>query len=72
MIDSFDNDEKIEVFSARKKLDGCYGAFQIEVSDSEIKKKKKGKVLYFTIQGGEYAIALTSKEKNIKVNFKYE
>ena len=72
MISSFENDEKIEIFSARKKLDGCYGAFQIEVSESELEAMKKGKVLYFVINGGEYAIALTSKEKNIKVNFKYE
>ena len=61
---------KVKVFSARKKLDGCYGAFQIEISEEELEAMKNGNVLYFTIQCGEYAVALTSKEKNIKINFK--
>lgn len=72
MAEIFEKGGQIEVFSARKKLGGCYGAYHVEISEEELEAMKSGKVLYFVINGGEYAIALTSKEKNVKVKFKYD
>lgn len=60
------------VENARKHLDGCYGGEHIEIAEADIEAMKNGKVIYLTVNGGEYAIALTAKEKNVKVKFKYE
>lgn len=60
------------VYNKRKHLDGCYCGYQFEIDEADLEELKKGKVIYFTLNYGEYAVALTCKERNIEVTFKYD
>ena len=60
------------VYNKRKHLDGCYCGYQIEIDEADLEELKKGKVIYFNLNYGEYAVALTCKERNINVTFKYD
>lgn len=61
-----------EIYNKRKHVNGCYQGFQIEIEEADLEELKKGKVICFNLNCGEYAVALTCKERNIKVNFKYD